>query len=188
MIVRGNHKSAQENKDDVKRLLQKEVHHGFLLPVTPEIVQKLKGAMVQPAGLALQFALLEEGSHVPKRRLTQDSSFALTFPKAFVKEQLDMDAYPKMIHGWCLSRIVHFVVALRLRHPTKKIFIAKYEYSDAYRQIAHSTLAAAQSIIVVAGIAYIALRLTFSGSPNPPTWCGFSEMVTDLSNEIPPLP
>jgi hypothetical protein len=23
------------------------------------------------------------------------------------------------------------------------------------------------------------------GSPNPPTWCTFSEMVTDLSNEIP---
>jgi hypothetical protein len=185
IIVRGNHKSAQENEDDVKRLLQKDVHHGFSLPVTPEIVRKLKGAMVQPAGLALQFALLEDGSRVPKRRLTQDSSFALTFPKASVNERIDMDAYPQMIYGWCLSRIIHFIVALRLRHPTTKIFIAKYDYSDAYRRIAHSASAAAQSIIVIAGIAYIALRLTFGGSPNPPTWCAFSEMVTDLSNEIP---
>ena len=185
IIVRGNHKLAQENEDDVKRLLQKDVHHGFSLPVTPEIVRKLKGAMVQPAGLALQFALLEDGSRVPKRRLTQDSSFALTFPKASVNERIDMDAYPQMIYGWCLSRIIHFIVALRLRHPSKKIFIAKYDYSDAYRRIAHSASAAAQSIIVIAGIAYIALRLTFGGSPNPPTWCAFSEMVTDLSNEIP---
>jgi hypothetical protein len=51
--------------------------------------------------------------------------------------------------------------------------------------IAHSASAAVQSVIVVAGIAYIELRLTFEGSPNPPTWCAFSEMVTDLSNEIP---
>jgi hypothetical protein len=185
MIVRGNHKSAQEIEDDVKRLLQKDVHHGFSLPVTPEIVRKLKGAMAQPAGLALQFASLEDGSRVPKRRLTQDSSFALTFPKAAVNQRIDMDAYPQMIYGWCLSRIIHFIVALRLCDPTKKIFIAKYDYSDAYRRIAHSASAAAQSIIVIAGIAYIALQLTFGGSPNPPTWCAFSEMVTDLSNEIP---
>jgi hypothetical protein len=138
--------------------------------------------MVQPAGLALQFTLLEDGSRVPKRRHTQDSSFALTFPKASVNERIDMDAYPKMIYGWCLSHIVHFIVALRLRHPTKKIFIAKYDYLDAYRRIAQSASAAAQAIIVVAGIAYIALWL---GSPNPPTWCTFSEMVTYLSNEIP---
>jgi hypothetical protein len=61
----------------------------------------------------------------------------------------------------------------------------KYDYSDAYRRVAHSPTAAAQSIIIFAGVAYIALRLTFGGSPNPHTWCSFSEMVTDLSNEIP---
>jgi hypothetical protein len=37
---------------------------------------------------------------------------------------------------------------------------------------------------VLRRVAYIALRMTFGGSPNPPTWCSFSEMVTDLSNEI----
>jgi hypothetical protein len=42
MMVRGNHKSAQENEDDVKRLLQKDVHRGFSLPVTPYIVRELK--------------------------------------------------------------------------------------------------------------------------------------------------
>ena len=32
--------------------------------------------------------------------------------------------------------------------------------------------------------AFVSLRLTFGGSPNPPTWCMFSELVTDLANEI----
>jgi hypothetical protein len=63
--------------------------------------------------------------------------------------------------------------------------IAKYDFSDAYRRVAHSASAAVQFIIVWAGIAFLALRLSFGGSPNPPTWCSFSELVTDLSNETP---
>jgi hypothetical protein len=190
MMVRGNHQPAQENEDDVKRLLQKDVHHGFSLPVTPDIARKLKGAMVQPARLALQFALLEDGSRVAKRRLIQESSFTLTFPKASVNARIGMDAYREMIYGWCLSRIVHFIVALRLRHPTKKIFIPKFDYSDAYRRIAHSASAAAQSIIVVASIAYIALRLTFGsplahlcltfGSPLSHLWLTFGSPLAHL--------
>jgi hypothetical protein len=38
---------------------------------------------------------------------------------------------------------------------------------------------------VLASIAFLALRLAFGGSPNPPTWCCFLEMITDLSNKIP---
>lgn len=98
-----------------------------------------------------------------------------------------MDAYPEMVHGWCLSRIIHFIAALcGLRYPTQKIFTAKYDYSDAYSQVAHSSLAAIQSIIMFMGIAYIALHLTFGGPPNPPTcWCTPLEMVTNILNKIP---
>ena len=59
------------------------------------------------------------------------------------------------------------------------------DFSDAYHRMAHSAPAVAQSIIVSDDIAYIALRLSFGGAPNLPSWCCFSEMVTDLSNEIP---
>lgn len=89
-----------------------------------------------------------------------------------------------MVYGWCLSRIIHYIVALRERFPTGKILMSKYDYSDAYRRIAHSASATTQSISIFKGIAYVALRLTFRGSPNPPTWCIFSKMVTDLANEI----
>jgi hypothetical protein len=69
-----------------------------------------------------------------------------------------MDAYPEMIYGWCLSRIIHFIFALRLRHPDRKNVMAKYDYSDAYKPIAPSAKAAIQSIIIFAGIAHISLR------------------------------
>jgi hypothetical protein len=185
IITRGNHQSVQEDSGEVAKLLAKDVLHGFSLPVSPDVVPNIVNAMVQPAGVVKQFSLREDGSRTLKRRLTQDLSFPLTSPDASVNNRIDMDAYTKMIYGWCLTRIIHFIIALRLAHPTLPIFIVKYDYSDAYRRIAHSASAAAQSIIVFAGVAYIALRLTFGGSPNPPTWCAFSEMVTDLSNEIP---
>jgi hypothetical protein len=185
MMERGNHQSVQEDSDEVAKLLAKDVLQGFSLPVSPDLVPDLAHAMVQPAGVVRQFGLQQDGSRLLKRRLTQDLSFPLTFPSASVNKRIDMAAYVEMIYGWCLSRVIHFIVALRLAHPTKRIFIMKYDYSDAYRRVAHSASAAAQSIIIFAGVAYIALRLTFGGSPNPPTWCSFSEMVTDLSNEIP---
>ena len=185
MTKRGNHKSVQEDSEAVAELLAKDVRQGFSLPVSPDLIPKLANAMVQPAGVVKQFSLQSDGSRSLKRRLTQDLSFPLTFPSASVNKRIDMEAYVEMIYGWCLSRVIHFIVALRLAHPLLRIFIMKYDYSDAYRRVAHSPTAAAQSIIIFASVAYIALRLTFGGSPNPPTWCSFSEMVTDLSNEIP---
>jgi hypothetical protein len=86
--------------------------------------------------------------------------------------------------GSCLPCIVHFIVALQSQNPKLLIFISKYDYSDAYRRIAHSASAAAQTIAVNGETAFLLLRLTFGGSPNPPTWCMFLELVMDLANEI----
>jgi hypothetical protein len=95
-----------------------------------------------------------------------------------------MRAYEEMVYGWCLPCLIHFIVALRLKHPRKRILIAKYDFSDAYRRMTFSARAANQSIVVVGDTAYLFLRLTFGGSPNPPAWCAFSKMVTDLSNNL----
>jgi hypothetical protein len=57
MLERGNHKSAQESPDETKKILQKEVKHGFTMPCQRGVLTKLPGAMVQPCGLARQFSL-----------------------------------------------------------------------------------------------------------------------------------
>jgi hypothetical protein len=69
-----------------------------------------------------------------------------------------------MIYGWCLLRILHFVVALRAAHPTKKIFISKYDFADPYKRVAHSAKAMVRTIIVLRTVAFIALRMTFGVS------------------------
>ena len=185
MTTRGNHKSALDASEHVSRLLEKDVLHGFSLPVDPKIVPRINLAMVQPCGVVNQYGLMEDGSRVLKQRLTQDLSYSCDDDATAVNERIDISAYPDMIYGWCLSRIVHYVAALRLVFARDRILVAKFDFSDAYRRIAHSGDAAAQSILLVDDLAYIALRLTFGGAPNPPTWCAFAEMATDLSNETP---
>ena len=72
-----------------------------------------------------------------------------------------------MIYGWRLSRVIHYIIALRLKFPDERILISKYDFSDAYRRVAHSATAAAQSVIVFANITYIEFRLSFGRYIHP---------------------
>jgi hypothetical protein len=67
MLEQGNHKSVQEDGEEVQKLLSKDVLNGFSLPVSPEIVPNIKQAMVQPAGVVRQFSLWEDEARVQKR-------------------------------------------------------------------------------------------------------------------------
>jgi hypothetical protein len=189
MLDRGNHKSAQDEPAIVEQLLSKDVVHGFSMVIPVELVPLIPHAMVQPVGLAKQWTLDEQGNRKMKYRITQDLSYAETSKTIkdepiSINSRIDMDQYPEMVYGWALPRIIHFIVALRLAWPLRTIFVSKYDYSDAYRRMAHSALAVAQTITTCLAYAFVYFRLTFGGSPNPPTWCNFSEMVADLANEI----
>jgi hypothetical protein len=154
------------------------------MPILLESVLWIAGAITQPLGMAKQLTLSESGAHVPKFRLTQDLSFSLTEKKVSVNAGINMDEYAEMIYGWCLPRTIQYIISLRHMHPNTRIFIAKYDYSDAYCRIAHLASAAIQLIALFDKLAFIALGLTFGGSPNPPTCCMFSKTVTDLANEL----
>jgi hypothetical protein len=183
-LQRGNHKSVTDALETVQTLLTKDVTHGFTLPLPASCAPQIKGAMIQPLGVVKQTSMNKDGDRVEKCRLTQDLSFSLDVRNHSVNGRVNLNRYPEMIYGWCMPRILHLVSALRDEHPDTPIFICKYDYSDAYRRVAHSPRAAAQTIAVLGDVAYVSLRLTFGGSPNPPTWCAVSELVTDLANEI----
>jgi hypothetical protein len=65
-------------------------------------------------------------------------------------------------------------MALRFAFPDKKILLAKYDFSGAYHRVAHVGKAAAQSILILGEVTYVALRLSFGGALSPPpTWWVF---------------
>jgi hypothetical protein len=125
MLERGNHKSSEAEPTIVNPILLKDVTHGFSIPILPHIVRLIVGALEQPFGLAKQFTLTELGERVVNYCLTQDLSFLLSQDHCSVNSPIDMAKYNEMIYGWCLSRLLHFIVALRLAHPIQSILIAK---------------------------------------------------------------
>jgi hypothetical protein len=181
---RGNHQSALIDKDQVKKLLDADVLHGFALPILATEAHNLKGVHLQPGGIVSQFSINSDGTRKLKKRFTHDLSFSLTSTDASINDRIDMSGYPDMVYGWCLSRILHYLAALRCRNPGRKIFISKYDYSDAYRRISQRAETAAATVIRLEGIAYVFLRMVFGGSPNPAGFSGFSETLTDLANEL----
>ena len=183
-LERGNHKSAKGDPEHLEKLLEKDVRHGFSFPIPAEDVHKVKGGMVQPCGLAIQHGMKADGERYLKKRLTHDLTYSITGDDVSVNARVDMAQYPEMVYGWCLFRVIHFIVWLRVRHPTLAIMACKFDYSDAYWKVSHAGRAAACTMLVVLRIVYVMLRLSFGGSPNPPTFCEFSELLTDLANEL----
>ena len=183
-IEYGNHKSADTNIDEVMRLLLKDVEHGFALPLPTSMLERIPGVIVQPTGAAIQTTISETGDQCEKIRVTHDSSFNFSDDKRSLNDRVDMTAYAELIYGYCLLRLFHFIVALRLEHPDKTIFLAKFDFSDAYRRLHHHGGSAVMQVLTFGQVALVMLRLAFGGAPNPAAWTTVSEMVTDLSNEI----
>ena len=174
----------------MEQLLSQDVVDGFSMAisigVSIGVVPLIPNTMVQPVGLAKQWTLDEKENRKIKYRITQDLLYLETDKDVplSINSGIDMDQYPEMVYGWDLPGIVHFIVALGLAWSLRTIFISKYDYSDAYRRMAHSALAVAQTITTCLAYTFVYFRMTFRGLPNPPAWCNFSEMVADLAIEI----
>lgn len=169
MLDRANHRSASSEPEKTSAALSKEVKQGFSLPLPVSSVKRLKGAMVQPCGLAHQMTLQADGTRAKKSRLTHDLSFSLSKPTASVNSRIKMNECPEMTFGWCFDGTLHYISAPRLQHPNQRMLLAKYDFSDAYRRIMHSPSAAAQSTLVWQDVACLALRLgpSYDEEPGP---------------------
>ena len=186
-LTRGNHNSAKSCLKELETKINREVMYGFALPVWLSALAKIPKAMLQACGFVTQSTLSESGERKEKSWLTHNLSFSITSPYASVNRRLDRDRYPELIYGFCLLHTIHFIVALRLQFPDKPILISQYDFLDAYQRISHRATSTVQTIIALGKIAYIMLVLSFGGSANPQVWCGLSEMLCILSNDIPSM-
>ena len=81
MIASGNHKSActETHSRVLREAYEKEVSHGWQIPITVESLKKMKNVLIIPLGVACQLAVNEEGNYVDKFRVTHDCSFNYSF-------------------------------------------------------------------------------------------------------------
>ena len=126
-------------------------------------------------GVAEQIGVSEEGTFVPKKRLTHDLSFVQEASnKAINSRVIETDLEPCMF-GHAFLRIIHKIVHLRKLFPNKKIWIRKEDAKSAYRRMHMNADTAIQAGVQLSidGKDYllISLRLPFGGSPCPSEFC-----------------
>ena len=182
-LDRGNHKSARSRENDLEKLVVKDVHYGFQLPITKEAVLKIPHACLSPYSIVDQLTIDEDGNLIPKLRLAHDQSFPSSEGRS-VNNRIDQEDLIPLTYGKCLSRILHYVHALRLRYPFIPIVGAKVDFRSAYRRANLFGHLAAMCLSVVMSICLVAFRLPFGGGYCPAKWCPFSEATCDLANAI----
>jgi len=184
LIARGNHKSAKKYVSDLASTLEKEVQQGWMIPLPLDYVSHLRNGELAPVGMDdKQWSELPDGSKKPKLRLTHDQSFPTLRGKS-VNARVLFDDLDPLYYGGCLSRIIHYIVATRLRHPEVKILGGKSDIKAAYRRISLHEDTAELCTIMFENLGLTSLRLTFGGSPCPNVFCLASELCTDLANDL----
>lgn len=169
--------------DTISKIIQDDVEKGFALPLPLEILPFIPNASIAPLGCHEQTTLNSLGERVPKFRLTHDQSFPGPSGTS-VNLRVDHSKLPPIMYGFCLKRIIHYILSLRERHPFTKIYINKFDYDSAYRRCHMSSQSAQESLTIHNNLLLMALRLTFGGSACPNLWNCLSESGTDIANML----
>jgi hypothetical protein len=77
-----------------------------------------------------------------------------------VNLRVKLEELPNMTYSYILSRVIHYIVNLRLIHPDKKIFICKFDIDAAYRRCHLPGKTATKCLTIHNGILLMALRMT----------------------------
>lgn len=181
----GNHKGASKYKEFFEKLLQKDIEYGYSLTIPLEKVLKIEGALMSPLNVHEQWTIDEEGNVIPSKRLTHNQSKTFAASGTSINSRVVKEFLQDCMYGHMLLRLVHYIVALRLKFQKKRILMQKTDYKSAYRRAHLNWKTAVQTITKVNDeIAQIALRATFGGAPNPNEWGIISESVCDLANTV----
>jgi hypothetical protein len=179
MLEYNNHKKARERLDLLLESVHKEVKKGCVLRLLLITHKHLPNAMICPMGIVEQVHYALDASSSFKERLTHDQTFSLLEGSHSVSILTDLTQYPPMIYGFCFLRMVHQIFSRRHHYPDKHILLFMWARSQLY-----DAEAAKRSIVHLDGSLYMWLRLTFGGTSHSLTWCAFSEIQTDLANDI----
>jgi hypothetical protein len=188
-IDRGNHKSARDQPETLVELLASDVHSGFaLVPLPTRAIFKIPDAVLASVGIANQLTISDDGEVISKDRLTHDQAFKFG-PETSLNNRMRMNEVNPVVFGWCLSRLLHYIVDLRRRHPHTKIFLMKTDWNRAFRR-GHLSApdAAASSCLATLQTFLLSLRMAFGGRANPSEWSNISESACDLVNALQTLP
>ena len=158
----GNHKGACEKPELLRKLVHKDVTHGYGLVIPLEKVLRVPDLIIAPMNIMNQKTIDEFGRIIRKDRLTHDQSYKWVSGTSVNSRVLKEELLPCMF-GACIKRLTNWAVAARRKFPGKRIYATKIDYKSAYRRCHLNAKTAIQACTQLEeeGLAIIALRLTF---------------------------
>ena len=181
----GNHSGATDQPELLIDILHKEVSKGWQIPIPMSALPDLPGCVLTPLNIVSQDTINEHGEMVPKNRLTNNQSMIWQASSTSTNSRVIDSELPPCLFGHSLSRVLHTIVALRLKYPSHRIYMAKADWKSAYRRCQPDVPSILQQVTALdEHTALIGMRLSFGGKPWPAQWSVISEMTTDLINDM----
>jgi len=138
------------------------VINGHALPLTLECIRYLKNISIASIGVVKQETIDEHGNAVTKFRMTHDQSFPAGPSSLSVNSWLIIEKLSPWVFGFCLKRILHYIVSLRSHHPNTRILMSKCDFKSGYCQFNLSAQTALESITSFDELLFISLWMTLA--------------------------
>jgi hypothetical protein len=134
-IMRGNHKSAVKYEEEFMKIIQSEIKQGWMIPLPIKYINDLKHGELAPVGIDDKvWTEQTDGSRKTKFRLTHDEYFEASVGSS-VNSRTEREKLHPLFYGGCLSRVIHYIISLRIHHPTVPILGGKSDFKAAYRRV-----------------------------------------------------
>ena len=187
-LERGNHKGATIFQKELEKKFLKEINHGWMLPLPKEAATSLPFAEYCPTSMVEQMTIDDMGTFIEKQRPIHDQSFLPSSSNSSTNSRVHKELLDECRYGHMLLRLVHYIIWLRLHHPTTRILLSKTDLDSAYRRAHTNEQATAKSLTWFhhcgSWMLLLCLRLTFGSTPGPSLFSVISESLTDLVNVI----
>lgn len=99
-LSQGNHTSTNNDPQHLQKLFSKNFKHGFSFTLAAFRVLLIRGSMLQTCGLAQQHGMGADSACFPKKRLTHNLLFLITYKDCSIKSQVNLEPFPEMIYEW----------------------------------------------------------------------------------------
>jgi hypothetical protein len=179
----GNHKGSIKKPEQLQKLLNDDVVHGYNLPLSPDLIHKIPGLLLSPMNISRQHTIDETGRVIEKDRLTHDHTHEM-FPGSSINKRCRLDLHQTCMFGKALSRMIHWIVEMRNRYPLLRILLTKTDWKAAYRRAHLHIDTALQCATHTDKFLLIPLRMTFGGAPCPASWSCISDTACDLATDL----
>ena len=186
--LRGNHKSAIKKNEFLENAIMKEIKKGWNIILPVGTYNKLPGLVLSPMGVASHTGVTQDGTFETKDRVTHDLSFPGEVSRESVNSRVLESALEPCMFSYVLSRLVHYIVSLRSKYPTSRIWLRKEDYKSAFRRLHLDARTAMESAVVVEikkiNYLVISLRMPFGGAPCPSEFALLTDIITDTINDL----